>query len=660
MQPERWQQISGIFKSALALEPEERDAYVAAECGADESLRREVDLLIESHNQADKKNFINGPAVADVAPVLFPEDSETQVRKDRLENGQQISHYRIIRKLGAGGMGEVYLAQDTRLDRTVALKILPADVASDKRRMQRFKQEAKLASSLNQPNILTIFEFGDTESLHFIASEYVDGETLRENLAGKQLKLPEMIDISTQVVAALDAAHEAKIVHRDIKPENIMVRRRDRVVKVLDFGLAKLTEKTSRQSVGQSDSEVNTELLVRTMPGSVMGTVNYMSPEQAQGLHVDERTDLWSTGVVIYEMVAGSVPFAGVTSSHTIVDILEKEPAPLANFGAHKVPPELQRIVSKALAKNPDERYQTAKDMLIDLRNLRRRLELDVEIERSASPDPIALPKTTGENVIPGTDSIEVGRSQAEPTESERRRSRILVPGIALMLVLVVGLIIAANWLRFRRSNVVGPAPTVAASERKLSYWMTVQKYRNGRPFEDPFRLAGEINFEKDYRVRLNVSSPQPGYLYILNEGPSSGDGRSPQSGSPAGVLGSSSFVVLFPSTTANDGLSYLTENQRVEIPQQSWFQFDSEEGTEKLWLIFSANAIPELEAVKRFANAKDRGLINDAGLNTRVQEFLQAHSGAKATLEKDDQLKLTSLKRAAPVLVHAIKLEHH
>ncbi len=648
MQPERWQQISGIFKSALAMEPAERAAYVAAECGADELLRREVEQLIESHHQADKENFVNSPAVADVAPLLVAEDSEAEVPRDSLEKEQQVGHYRIIRKLGAGGMGEVYLAADTRLDRTVALKILPADVASDKNRMQRFKQEAKLASSLNQPNILTIFEFGDTDSLHFIASEYVDGATLREHFRLRQLKLPEIIEISTQVVAALDAAHEAKIVHRDIKPENIMVRRRDLVVKVLDFGLAKLSEKTPTQTSGRFDSEVNTELLVRTTPGTVVGTVNYMSPEQAQGLHVDGRTDLWSTGVVLYEMVAGRMPFAGVTSSHTVVDILEKEPAPLASFGARRVPPELQRIVSKALAKSADERYQTAKDMLIDLRNLKKRLELDVEIERSTSPDSGAQSPTTGKNVIPRTNSKEGVWSTAEPGESKRRHRRKLIAGIAVMLALVAGLIIAASWSRFRRSTGVGPTPaSVVASERKLRYWMTVQKYRNGRPFEKPFRLAGEINFEKDYRVRLNVSSPQTGYLYILNEGPS-------------GVEGASSFVVLFPSSTANDGLSYLAENQRVEIPQQSWITFDAEQGTEKLWLVFSANAVPELEAVKQFANRKDRGLINNAGLNTRVQEFLRGHSDAKATLEKDEELKQTSLRIAGPVLVHAIKLEHH
>lgn len=642
MEPERWQQISGIFKSALALKPEERRAYVADKCGADESLRHEVEQLIASHQQADRDNFIDSPAVAEVASLLVP-DSRVEVTPDTLEKGQQIGHYRIVRKLGEGGMGEVYLAEDTRLDRTVALKILPADVASDKRRMQRFKQEAKLASSLNQPNILTIFEFGDIDSLHFIASEYVDGTTLRHYVRENQLKLPEIIDIGIQVVAALDAAHEARIVHRDIKPENIMVRRRDKVIKVLDFGLAKVTERTSGQSV-RSDAEANTAVLVRTMPGSVMGTVHYMSPEQAQGLHVDERTDLWSVGVVIYEMVAGSVPFVGVTSSHTIVDILEKEPPPLGKPGARAVPPELQRIVSKALAKDPNERYQTAKDMLIDLRNLKRRLELDSEIERTGSVHsglPAAI-FAESENARAG--SLDTSPSKPGLSESKLRRHWILFAGLTLIMVLVVGLIIAGNWSRFRHSTATGPSPSIAATELKLSYWMTVQKYRNGRPFENLFRLAGEINFEKDYKVKLNVSSPQPGYLYILNEAPSPDEG----------------LVVLFPSRTANQGSSHLAENQRIEIPEQSWFQFDAERGTEKLWLIFSEKEVPELEATKQFANPKDGGLIKDASLRSNIEKLISTNSGAKPLVEKNDDLQETTIKIAAPILVHAIKLEHH
>jgi len=642
MEPERWQQISGIFKSALALEPEQRAAYVAAECGADEALRHEVELLIESHHKADKDNFIKSPAVAEVASLLVPEDSEAEVTKDRLEKEQQVSHYRIIKKLGAGGMGEVYLAADTRLDRTVALKILPADVASDKRRMQRFKQEAKLASSLNQPNILTIFEFGDTESLHFIASEYVDGATLRDHLRSKQLKLPEMIDISTQVVAALDAAHEAKIVHRDIKPENIMVRRRDGVVKVLDFGLAKLSEPPALAG-GPTDTEANTAVLVRTMPGSVMGTINYMSPEQAQGLRLDERTDLWSTGVVLFEMVTGRTPFSGPTSSHTVVEILERQPPTLSQSGQRKVPPELERIVRKALAKNPDERYQTAKDMLIDLRSLRRRLELDQEMERTGSATspvvPVAEKKVAAETASSAA-------KETSPDGDVRERSRRSMP-ILVVASAVIGLSIAAvfgisAW-RSSRTSVLRSSPA-PISQRTLNYWMTVQKYRDGKPFEKPFDSGGEINFEKDYRVRLNVSSPQGGYLYVINESP----------------VADNSLQILFPSPTANNGSALLAQQKPILIPEQSWFTLDAEQGPETVWLVFSANAVPELDALERFANPKDQGEVNDAALNRAAKTFVHANSTPEPNPEKSDDLKQTSIRSSGSLLVYAIKLAHN
>jgi serine/threonine protein kinase len=558
-----------------------------------------------------------------------------------LEKGQEVSHYVITKKLGAGGMGEVYLARDTQLDRTVALKILPADVASDKRRMQRFKQEARIASTLNQPNIVTIFEFNETDSLSFIATEYVDGETLRHHLRGRRVTLAEIIDISNQILAALDAAHEAKIVHRDIKPENVMIRRRDGVVKVLDFGLAKLTEK---KTGSVSDTEAATEVLMKTMPGSVMGTVSYMSPEQAQGLTVDNRTDLWSTGVIIYEMIAGRPPFAGATSSHIVVEILEKDPRPLARVSSLRVPDELQRIVSKALSKNPDERYQTAKDMLIDLRSLKRRLDINAEIERSASPDTVGARSTTDRSALAHeTDS----QPPAAGTQVEERapRKRVVIGVLLTAMVVVAALAFGVNlWRSSPAKTFVSPPSPV---ERQLNYWMMVQKYRDGKPYMEPFRLAREVNFEKDYRVRLNVSSPQAGYLYILNEGPEATDGAP-------------SIVVLFPSPTANGGSSFLAENEPVQIPQQGWFQFDQEEGTEKLWLVFSANTEPELEAVKGFANAKDRGAINDLVLGRRVREFLKTHLAAKTTLENNDGRKQTTIKAQGDLLVQLISLEHH
>lgn len=636
MQPKRWEQISQIFESALALAPEKRRAYITNCCAGDESLRREVEVLIESHQRAESEEFINSPAVERMAPVLVSDESDAEQPSSRLEKGQQVGHYQVLGKLGAGGMGEVYLANDARLDRTVALKILPADVAADKRRMQRFKQEARITSALNHPNILTIFEFGKADNLDFIATEYVDGETLRLRLQGKHMTLLETMDIAIQVVSALDAAHEAKIVHRDIKPENIMLRRRDKIVKVLDFGLAKLTE--TKSLTGQvSDAEAPTEF--KSVPGTVLGTVKYMSPEQAQGLRVDERTDIWSLGAVIYEMVSGRVPFSGPTNSHTVVEILERDPKALSQSAEVTIPPELERIVNKALAKSADERYQTAKDMLIDLRSLRRQLDLEAGMMRSAAPDSSSIPLPTDKTTSAGL-SVAPKELGIEPPA---RHTREVAMVLAIATLISAATIFAIYEWRTARSTVV---PSSAA-ERRLNYFVTVQKYRNGVPYQEPFRLAREINFEKDYRIRLNLSSSQSGYLYVLNEGPTENNG-SPQ------------FVVLFPSPTANGGSPLVNENRAIQIPEKSWIIFDEEQGTEKLWLIFSANAIPELEKVKLFANEQGRGVINNPDLNREVQGFLATHSGSAPVVVTAPDGKETSIRTAGNVMVHVLSLEHH
>jgi eukaryotic-like serine/threonine-protein kinase len=301
---------------------------------------------------------------------------------DELSANSTLSHYRIISKIGAGGMGEVYLAQDTKLDRKVALKILPADVAADQTRMRRFVQEAKAASALNHPNILTVYEIGQTASIHFIATEYIEGETLRHHLSNTGMKLNEVLDICIQVTNALSTAHKAGIIHRDMKPENIMIRR-DGIVKVLDFGLAKLTAHES----ADIDIEAATKAIIKTDSGTVVGTAVYMSPEQARGIPVDARTDIFSVGVVLYEMVAGCLPFAGSTSSEVMASILsEKEPQPLARY-SREAPAELERVVSKALRKNREERYQTIKDFVLDLKSLKQELEFAAKLERSTPPE---------------------------------------------------------------------------------------------------------------------------------------------------------------------------------------------------------------------------------------------------------------------------------
>jgi eukaryotic-like serine/threonine-protein kinase len=356
-----------------------------------------------------------------------------------IEPGTKLSRYEIRSKIGEGGMGEVYLATDTELDRTVAIKGLPERLASDQQRLQRFVQEAKAASALNHPHILTIYEIGTVDHSRFIAMEFIDGETLRHRMSNG-LRLLEALEISSEVASALAAAHAAGIVHRDVKPENIMVRR-DGYVKVLDFGLAKLTEPKG----SLSDPEAPTRAMVNTGAGTVMGTANYMSPEQAKGVHVDARTDLWSLGAVLYEITTGHLPFPGETPTETISLILQKEPPPLTRF-THEVPEELDRIVTKALTKDPEERYQTAKDLLIDLRHLKRKLEVDAEIDRTVPPEVRAAASThshpggsTASGAVPT--AIAAAPQRASSAEyivtgiKQHKKGAAIVAGVAVLVI---------------------------------------------------------------------------------------------------------------------------------------------------------------------------------------------------------------------------------
>jgi serine/threonine-protein kinase len=291
-----------------------------------------------------------------------------------LEAGTNLLHYNILRQIGAGGMGEVYLAEDTELERPVALKVLSAAVSTNKDRIQRFVREAKSASALNHPNILTVHQIGQFGESRFIATEYVAGETLRERMDRETLKLDETLDVAVQIAAALGAAHEARIVHRDIKPENVMIRM-DGIVKVLDFGLAKLVD----NGFGEADSEAETRVQFETMAGVVLGTVAYMSPEQARGHRVDARSDIFSFGIVLYEMLAGSNPFKGKTAADIIAAVLQREPKKL------RVADDLDRIVRKALKKERSERYRSGAEMLQDLKRFQQRLAIDRSSELTLS-----------------------------------------------------------------------------------------------------------------------------------------------------------------------------------------------------------------------------------------------------------------------------------
>ncbi len=294
--------------------------------------------------------------------------------------GECFNQYEIIKQIGAGGMGEVYLAIDKKLDRKVAVKILNEKFAQHESNLRRFTQEAKAASALNHPNILVIHEIGEADDVHFIVSEFVEGKTLREILDQSPLKLSEVLAVSIQIAGALTAAHAANIVHRDIKPDNIIIRPDD-YVKILDFGLAKLVEQ-QKSLVGLEDETAKQN---QTAKGVILGTVKYMSPEQAKGEKVDGRTDIFSFGVLLYEMMAGRTPFAGNSVSETLANLINAVPQPMARY-AEGVPNELQRIVSKMLRKNKDERYQTMKGLLADLKDLRENLAFDERLEKSHPP----------------------------------------------------------------------------------------------------------------------------------------------------------------------------------------------------------------------------------------------------------------------------------
>jgi len=433
MADNNWQKVREVFDSALGREPEERQNFVNEVCGDDKTMLAEVESLLSSHDSAE--SFMETPAITKVAGVIKADK--------KLETGKCLGHYEIINQIGEGGMGEVYLANDKNLDRKVAIKILNEEFSQNESNLQRFVSEAKAASALNHPNILTIYEFGEAEGVRFIVSEHIEGQTLREVIRKSRLRLPEMLDISIQITGALSAAHKARLVHRDIKPENIMVRP-DGYVKVLDFGLAKLVEQKNKSILSLQESTVRQNL---TAKGVILGTVNYMSPEQAKGERVDERTDIFSLGVMLYEVLAGKPPFEGGNAIETFGSILNKEPVPLSRE-TPEVPHEIERIINKALRKDREERYQTAKDLLIDLKDIRQDLQFQNQLERTAAPNN-EEPNTQILNAI--TTDVAHTTSNAEYVANEIKSHKRSV--LAILSVLLLGVLGLGYWFYSNRST---------------------------------------------------------------------------------------------------------------------------------------------------------------------------------------------------------------
>jgi serine/threonine protein kinase/Tol biopolymer transport system component len=433
MTPERWQQVKAIFNSAIRYLPEQRDSFLSEACSGDTRLRSEVESLIASHERSGE--FIDEPAYQDAA-WLADEKAE-------LKAGQAIGSYQVLSFISRGGMGEVYLAQDQRLSRKVALKLLPVSFTTDIDRLRRFEQEARAASALNHPNIITIYEIQEFEGSHVIATEFVEGETLRQRLSRARLSLSETLNIAIQIADALSAAHKAGIVHRDIKPENVMLRP-DGYVKVLDFGLAKLSEQASPLVSSEAPT-----IQVRTGSGIVIGTAGYMSPEQARGLAVDGRSDIFSLGAMMYEMITLQKPFHGETPSDTLASILKTEPPSVSQIKPG-IPPELNRIVSKTLRKDREERYQVVKDLWLDLKSLKQELEFQEKLERSTMPDSTDSGATSPLPVAQTTEPRSAITTISESLSIEIKRHKF---GAAVALLALVLIIAGATFGIYRYVN---------------------------------------------------------------------------------------------------------------------------------------------------------------------------------------------------------------
>ncbi|MDQ3252865.1 MAG: serine/threonine-protein kinase, partial [Acidobacteriota bacterium] len=395
--------------------------------------------------------------------------------------GTRFGQYQVVSMLGVGGMGEVYLAQDTGLKRLVALKLISTTLTANKDRLRRFKQEAQAIAALNHPNIITLYEIGQVDNSHYIATEFINGETLRQHIDSLRIDISQAVNIALQVAEALLAAHEAGIVHRDIKPDNIMVRP-DGYVKVLDFGLAKLTEHNPQFYVGP---EAPTASNIHTEPGTIIGTITYMSPEQLRGPLVDGRTDIWSLGVVLYEMVARCVPFTGSSKSDVIVSILEREQPPLTQYAPH-APTELQRIVNKALHKDKEHRFLTVKDLLLDIKNLKENLDFEAKLQRAAGPsqqrtnDGTSSDDGRAASVTGGTAVTTAAVVTARLTSS----IEYLVSGLRRhqkgALILLFTLVVLGGTIAYQRSrpdpNAIIPVPSQGLKFTKLETISSVKE----------------------------------------------------------------------------------------------------------------------------------------------------------------------------------------
>lgn len=590
--------------------------------------------------------------------------------------------YVIERELGRGGIGVVYLARDRELlSRPVVVKILlDADDRAEWVR-RKFRHEIEALARIDHPGVVGVLDAGTMpDGKPFLVMQYVEGVTLRSLLSRGRISLDRAGRICRQIGQALAAAHEKGVYHRDLKPDNVMVQTRgdgEELVKLIDFGIATVKE-TDR-------------LDARTNATTVAGTVYYMAPEQLMG-RPSASSDIYALGIIAYEMITGRLPFLPETPFQLPELQRRGVEAPPSRLRPD-LPPEADAAVLRALAYEPEDRFASARELgdALDAAlagtasaaggTMRQgaastgRSGPRTRVATDVGPGPFDETRTTADEQATGgrLDAGTVRVSPASPNAGDRTihvpyraattvrgtspappKSRPVLAYVAIALVVLAAFAIGLGvWALNRPVPPPAPEPPgpstpepAPAPARALAYSITVQKYREGRPFQEPFELAGEINFEKDYRIRLNFDAPEPGRLYVINEGPAPGDGPG-------------DLVLLYPSTASRGGSPELPAGTRVRIPETSWFAFDAAQGTERVWLVWSSEPVPELDALGP-ANPAALGAITKPEQLAAVRAFLTRHAADRPEITRDETQRRTVIRDDGPVLVHLLRLEHH
>ena len=550
------------------------------------------------------------------------------------------SRYFIQKELGRGGVGMVYLALDRKLhDKPVVIKVLLEKSLENSWVVQKFQQEKEALARVDHPGVVGILDKGELpDGKPYLVMQFIDGATLRSQIKPEGIPLERAADLMKQMGRALSAAHDKGIFHRDLKPENIMLHSYsggEEQVKIIDFGIAKLKDSIVAPS---------------TATGAAAGTVSYMAPEQLSGRPVSATMDIYAMGVIAYELVTGRKPF----NPETGYELLEMQRA-----GVRVKPSDLRpslseeacQVILRALSFDPKQRFQSARE-LGDM--LARALTEETAPVRHAPANSAQIPATqlaTDANAVAqetadlGSKTIagHYGPAVSTPDGSvypaiEANELPAGRPWIKAGLGLILlAAIIAGGVAVWKRDTLFG------GRERSLAYSLTVQKMRDDNPYQDEFESSGQEIFENGWKFRINVSSPEEGYLYLLNEGPAAGD--------------ATTYNVLFPEAKTNNGSPRVTANQRLET---AWMRFDNNQGTEKFWIVLSASPVKELEAVTNRVNIAEQGEIKDAAQTRSVRDFLQKHSSPQPEVTKDSARKQTTVKGKGAVLVNYIELEHH